>query len=97
MVANTTWFAPHLSKWREELELSIRSEALKRVLQAAEDTESKYQWEANKYLLQGSWKPSEGKSAVGRPTKARIKEEANKLFAISKDFEDDYKRIKGVN
>ncbi len=93
MVAKATWFKPYIEKWREELELRIRSKALASVLEVANDRYSKFQYEANKYLLSGQWKPSAGKEAVGRPSKEKIKEEAQKLFQESLQTEEDHKRV----
>ena len=93
MVVKATWFKPFIERWREELELRIRSKALQAILEEANDRYSKFKYEANKYLLSGQWKPNAGKEAVGRPSKEKIKEEAQKLFQDSKETEEDLKRM----
>lgn len=91
LVMNASWFKPYIAKWREELELRIRSKALAAILEEAADRYSKFKYEANKYLLSGQWKP---KDAVGRPSKDKIKEEAQELFQSSREVEEDLLRIK---
>lgn len=93
MVAESTWFKPYIGRWREELEVRIRSKALAAVIDVADDKYNKLSYEANKFLLSGAWKSKEEKEKVGRPSKEKIKEEAHKLFQDSKQEQDDYKRL----
>jgi len=94
MVANSNWFKSYISRWREELELSMRARALAAIVEAARDDSSKFNYEANKFLLTGGWKGKEAKeSKVGRPTKEAIKREADALFEASKDSLEDFKRL----
>jgi hypothetical protein len=91
-VSECKWMQPFVNRWREELELRIRSEALAAVLHTARDEHSKFSYEANKYLLSGQWKPG-SKDSVGRPSKEKIKREAEKLFQDEKETLEDFKRI----
>ena len=93
MVCNSSWFKPYIARWREELELRIRSKALANVLDVANDKYDKQRYEANKFLLSGSWKTKTEKEAVGRPSKEKIKADAQLLFEKSRKEEDDYKRL----
>lgn len=93
MVTKCTWFKPYIERWREEIELRIRSKALAAVLEVANDRYSKFQYEANKYLLSGQWKPN-SKDTVGRPSKAKIKEQAEEMFMLEKEMKDDLTRLK---
>ncbi len=97
MVCNATWFKPFISRWREELELQIRSEALKRLIETSKDSESRNSYDATKFLLQGGWRPAKGKDPVGRPSKDAIRQKAEELFQDQKSVNDDYLRIKGIN
>ena len=96
MVANATWFKPFINRWRDELELRIRSKALANILEEASDRYSKVRYEANKYLLSSAWKPARDKDSVGRPSKEKIKEEAQKLFEIDQSILLDLERLNTV-
>jgi len=86
------WFAPYLAEWREDLEVSLKSRALARIQQKALK-QDKDALQADKILLTGGWKDPSEKSTVGRPTKARIKEEAQKIFKEKSVYDDDFNRI----
>lgn len=90
-ICSQTWFAPYLADWREELEIKIKSRALQKI-QTAANSATKDSLQANKVLLAGGWleKPS---ASVGRPTKEKIKREAEKLFDEKNVFDDDFKRV----
>lgn len=93
MIANASWFKPYIAKWREELDVQIRANALKSIRNVASDGFHKQSYEANKFLLLGGWKPQQGKDKVGRPSKEAIKSEAERLFENEKSINEDYKRI----
>lgn len=94
-LTESSFFQSYLKEWREELEVRMRAKALNRIkARAVED--GKDSFAADKILLAGGWKASEEKSKVGRPTKDKIKEEANKLFMESNEFDEDFKRL-GIN
>lgn len=91
MLCRTQWFQPYAARWRKELELKIRAQALRAVQAAAGDKSHKSSYEANKYLLSGNWVTDRGK--VGRPSKDEIKKQAEELFLQKTDTEEDFKRI----
>jgi hypothetical protein len=97
MVANASWFKPYISRWREELELEVRSNALRSIVETAKDSSSRNAYEANKFLLQGHWKPGKGKSDVGRPSKDAIKAKAEELFNNQTETSQDLLRLKELN
>jgi hypothetical protein len=91
-LSESSFFQPYLKEWREELEVRMRAKALNRVkVRALSD--SKDSFAADKILLQGGWKTSEDKEKVGRPSKAKIAEEANKLFTEHSEFDKDFERL----
>ena len=90
-LTQATWFKPFVARWRAELELKLRAQALNRIRKVAETEEHKSAYEANKYLLSGSWKPP-GHSK-GRPSKDQIKAEATKIAEQEKQLELDAERI----
>lgn len=79
------WFKEIVARWREELDVKIRADALKRII-AESKSASKNSFVANKYLLEKGW-ISQGK---GRPSKeqvqAAVKEEAEKAKVLDDDF-----------
>lgn len=81
-----TWFVDYLSEYREELSIRQAFENVRALREKAKTGD----YQSNKFLLEGSWK---GREKVGRPSKAKIKEEANKLFKNSEEITDDLDRI----
>jgi len=91
-ICQTQWFKPYITRWRLELDLQIKAKALKRVMEIANDGESKESFQASKFLLSGLWKDkTEGK--VGRPSKEAIKREAESLFEAERQTSEDLLRI----
>lgn len=87
------WFVPHIKEWRNELEIKIRSEALKRVIEESRDTSSKLSFAASKFLVQRGWAtPDSG--GKGRPSKQDIKEQAIRLSDMDKLLQQGYEVIK---
>lgn len=93
-LSSASFFQDHLREWREELDVRLRAKALVRIRKRAEES-SKDGLSADKILLQGGWKLPEEKSTVGRPTKEKIKEEADKLFKERTIYDEDFDRIIG--
>lgn len=92
MLTSCSWFQPFVERWRRELELRVRSEALSNILVVAADKANPTSYHANKYLLDGQWKPSKR----GRPSKDEIKSELNRQITAQKDVDEDAQRI-GLN
>lgn len=88
------FFQEHLKEWREELEVRLRSKALHRIKVRAADN-GKDSMVADKILLSGGWKTPDEKERVGRPSKQKIKEEADKLFEEQSILDGDFNRIMG--
>lgn len=93
-VSSASFFQEYLKDWREELEIRLRAKALVRIKGRAEQVGSKDGLAADKILLSGGWRPND-KSDVGRPTKEKIQEEADKLFKERTIFDEDHERIFG--
>ena len=93
-LTESSFFQQYLKEWREELEVRMRAKALNRIkTRATGDTKDSFA--ADKILLAGGWK-TQSTEKVGRPSKDKIKEEANKLFMESSEFDEDFKRL-GIN
>lgn len=91
LLLKTSWFKPVIDKAVAELEVKIKSDALVNVIKESKDRQSKSSFQANKYLLDKGW--VEKDSPVGRPTKARIKEEADKMVAELDELDEISNRI----
>jgi hypothetical protein len=94
MLKKCTWFTPYADRWARELEIRTRSQALHR-LRAEAQSNSKNAFAANKLLLEKGWveKTPGVKSTVGRPTKAAIKAEADRIFIAHQTAQSDLERI----
>ena len=91
MICSCNWMKPYISRWRHELELQLKAKALTEIIAVANDPDHKSQYEANKFLLNGSWRDKTQK--VGRPSKEEIKRQANELFEDKFNTTDDLARI----
>lgn len=89
MLVECTWFEPYAERWRKELELTIRSDALKNIILDSK-SDSKSAASSNRFLVEGGWKP---KATKGRPSKADIKKATKDELQIRQRLEDDYNRI----
>lgn len=81
-----------IGRWRTELNLKLRSEALARILEAAQG-ETRDALSANKYIYEALGGDKETK--VGRPSKEAITKEASKLFEDNRLREEAYVRLLG--
>lgn len=91
-IVSTTWFQPHALRWRSELEIKLRSEALTRLREEA-NSGSRNAFQANRFLALGGWLPKETKRKVGRPSTEAIKQEAAELFEFEKSILADHDRL----
>lgn len=91
-LSSASFFQEHLTEWREELDIRLRAKSLVRIKARAEGNQ-KDSLTADKILLSGGWKTEESK--VGRPTKEKIQNEAEKLIRERTVFDEDYDRILG--
>lgn len=85
------WFKPVVERWRKELLLRIQGQALKRIQEVAQTENHKSAYEANKFLLGGSWLKSE--HSRGRPSKDEVKAEAQRQVQAEKELQEDAERI----
>lgn len=88
MLTACTWFKPYVEKWRREIELRVRSQALAKLREAAK--EGKDTLAANKFLLERGWKD---KATKGRPSKDQIKKAADEIAHDEKKINNDFDRI----
>jgi len=91
-----SWFKPYVDRWRRELETRIRAKSLREIEKVAGNPDHPSSYHANKYLLDGSWKPA-GEKKVGRPTKVAIQQEAARIASESEQTASDYERVLKAN
>jgi hypothetical protein len=91
-LSESSFFQEYLKEWREELEVRMRAKALNRIKTRAASAD-KDSFAADKILLAGGWKTTEDKQKVGRPSKEKIQQEAEKLFSAATEFDEDFKRL----
>jgi hypothetical protein len=84
-------FRPYIKKWREELEVKLRSEALKAMRETARNEGSKGTTAA-KYLAEKGWEKK-----AGRPSKAEIKRQARIDAGIHSEIDEDAERLGLLN
>lgn len=77
----------YIDGWREELELKIRSRAVRDIVNLCASESGSYQ--AAKYLADRGW----DKRAVGRPSKEELEKRAAIAERVENDFAGDVKRM----
>src|SRR5690606_22278352 len=82
-LCNNELIRSHIDQWREELEHSIRSEALRSIIEQATTKDS---FQAARFLLDRGW----DKRPAGRPSKDEIKKQIERDAKLFKEFEDDF-------
>lgn len=92
ILCDTEWFKDHISRWRKELDLKLRGQALKRIQQVASNAQDKNYFEANKIIMKGEYK-APTKSSRGRPSKSEISKAADKIAKEDLTIASDFNRI----
>jgi hypothetical protein len=87
-----SWFKDFPERWRKELDLKLKSEALSRIIRTSK-AGGKESFVASRYILEKGWSP-EGKR--GRPSKEELNRIANDAFSSANRLNDDYNRL-GIN
>ena len=84
-ICNSNRLRLHVDEWRSELELKMRSKAMKQMKALALDGDKI----AVKYIADKGWAGTKR----GRPSKQSIEDERKFQAQVHKDSEDDYARI----
>jgi hypothetical protein len=77
----------HIDQWREELELKLRSRAVRDIMNLCANENGNFQ--AAKYLADRGW----DKRQAGRPSKAEVEKRAAIEAHIDAEFAGDVKRL----
>ena len=79
---NLRWFKPYLDAWRDELEIKIRSDAIKKVIEQSKDEKNS---NAAKWLAEKKWKLTRG-----RPSKEEVTREVKVEAKLSDEVDEMY-------
>lgn len=88
-ICNNKVLALHINKWRAELDLKLRSEGIRWIINSAR---KKQNWLAAKFLAEKGWEVR----APGRPSKEDIERETKIQASIEAEFNEDIARLKLV-
>lgn len=84
---------PHVDKWRTELELKLKAEALKRMIDEAV-ADGRNAFAANKFLVSNGWVDKKAEpQRRGRPSKADVKAEALRIAQQTDSVDEDFERL----
>lgn len=93
LLSEIVWMKEHVKRWRWEMELKFKSQAIAKIL-AESQMDGKNAYNANRFLAEGGWMDKDQKKVpVGRPSRERIKKEAEILNQKEKDILLDYERL----
>lgn len=88
-ITSEDWFKPYIQRWRQELELKIKAEALKEIIAQSASDDPRKRLEASKYIFEKVFNDA----TKGRPTKKQIKEEAVRKAQEESIITEDWKRL----
>lgn len=94
-ICEASWFVPLITRWRQELDLKLKSRALISIKQEAGDPHSKNRWAAAKYLIERGWEPkkTQTEKKEERASKESIRTEARRLQEEQKRLQADLGRV----
>jgi hypothetical protein len=85
-ILDNKWCMKHIQEWRDELEIKIRSQAVKDIMDLSLNNDS---FQAAKWLADRGWE----KRGAGRPSKAEKQKESSMNTRIAEEFSADVKRM----
>ncbi len=86
-ICNNKTLRPYIEDWREELEVRLRSQAIKNMIEMACSEDGNFS--AAKYLAEYGWE----KRKAGRPTKDEVKRHLAAEEKIANEFSADIRRM----
>lgn len=87
MIASCKWFMDYLTKWRSELQVQMKSQAIKALMKVA-TTDGNRGITAAKYISDFGWEKK-----AGRPTKAQTEKNKKEKAAVAEETAADAKRL----
>lgn len=96
-ICECKWFKPYIEAWRTELEIKLKAEALRSIIEESR-LGGKNSYNAKQYLIAKGWIPKDIETnRRGRPSKQDILNEASRQALANYKIEDDLKRLEEVN
>jgi hypothetical protein len=86
------WFQPYIERWRRELELKLKSQALAKIM-ATSKAGGRDAFTASRFLVEKGWEPKEGQTKRGRPSKEEIAKATQEHLSTNQRLRDDAKRL----
>lgn len=93
ILCQAEWFFEHVTRWRNELRLKLKAQALNRLKGVAVESANKNYFEANKLLLNHLSEGDKDKPKRGRPSKAEVAQAVKEIAKEDMALADDHKRI----
>lgn len=93
MLCNCSWFQPHLSRMRRQLELKIKSEQIQLLMEDSKAGTKSSTASAKFLLTQGYASIAPDKRKAGRPSKEEIADAAARSISDTRTLEDDFQRV----
>ena len=90
MVKSCKWFRIKVEEWRDELEVQLRSEAIREIVADTTSTKSRSSISSAKWLADSGWKTEDGR---GRPSKKAVAKEAKIQGRMAEELEEDIERM----
>lgn len=95
-LSKTRWFRPYVLKWRQELDLKIKAEALRRIISESKSN-SKSSFQANKFLVEKGWGEFiTGDKKRGRPSNLELESALKKELDLERQITQDFERIQSL-
>lgn len=85
-----SFFKEYVSRWREELELRAKSQALAGIMKDSQGT-TKDAYAARRYIVEKGW--DKNVQTKGRPSKAAVQAEAQRIAENDKRVSEDFERL----
>lgn len=87
-MVNNSILREEIDKWRLELEIKIKAEAIKAIAEISNDKDDKGRLSAAKWIAEKGWEPKRG-----RPTKAEVEKEKKIHAGVTSYIDKEYDRL----
>ena len=87
-ICNAAIMKPHIDKWRDELEIMLRSQGIRKMIRTSEET-GKDSVSASRWLADRGW----NKRKAGAPSKEEVVRQQKIAAGIEAEVEKDAERI----
>lgn len=94
-IAQAAWMEPYITKWRTELQIKLKSMAVKEMIKEA-TLGGKNAFQALKWIIDKGWIERPAGPGRGRPSKEEIRKAAVEAAFSDTQIQDDLKRL-GIN